>query len=316
MAVNVLIFGTDDLYPQLKNFYEQAEYQGIIKIVGYANFINNSIKISRNPGGGGDWIDNLSFQYVIISSQRNFCTYLRILELQKIPRKNIIDGRVFKVPNFSFNKFLETGTAYGTIDTGNFALNTHTIYPQVFVNESRSFLITLGRKSYISVKASVAGFGVVNIENFSSLAQEIQFNLHETGDHDYKRVTNFPLSSVDWYFPAEFYQHHVGKPPRIINVGSDVWVGQGCSLKCTNRDKPLIIGDGAVIASDSVVVKNVPPYAIVGGNPAKIIKYRFSEKIIAALLRIKWWNWDILKIYDNFKYFNDIEKFVELHDKT
>ena len=76
-----------------------------------------------------------------------------------------------------------------------------------------------------------------------------------------------------------------------------------------------IIGDGAVIASDSVVVKSVPPYAIVGGNPARIIKYRFSEDIIAALLRIKWWDWDIDKIYEEFKYFNRVEEFVARNDK-
>ena len=85
-------------------------------------------------------------------------------------------------------------------------------------------------------------------------------------------------------------------------------------MKCTNPNKPLIIGDGAVITSDSVVVKNVPPYAIVGGNPAKIIKFRFSEDVIESLLRIKWWDWDIDKIHDNFKYFNDVEKFIALHD--
>ena len=52
MAVSVLIFGTDDLYPQLKNFYEQAEYQGIIKIVGYARFESDGIKIYSQPQGG------------------------------------------------------------------------------------------------------------------------------------------------------------------------------------------------------------------------------------------------------------------------
>ena len=86
-------------------------------------------------------------------------------------------------------------------------------------------------------------------------------------------------------------------------------------MKCTNPNKPLVIGDGAVVASDSVVVKNVPPYAIVGGNPAKIIKFRFSEEVIESLLRIKWWDWSLDKIHDNFKYFNDIDKFISLHDK-
>ena len=87
-------------------------------------------------------------------------------------------------------------------------------------------------------------------------------------------------------------------------------------MKCTNPNKPLVIGDGAVVASDSVVVKNVPPYAIVGGNPAQIIKYRFPEHVIESLLRIKWWDWSLDKIHDNFKYFNDIEKFISLHDRS
>lgn len=67
-------------------------------------------------------------------------------------------------------------------------------------------------------------------------------------------------------------------------IGNDVWIGAGAVLK---RD--LIIGDGAVIAANAVVTKDVPPYAIVGGNPAKIIKYRFSETQIEKLLASKWW---------------------------
>lgn len=54
--------------------------------------------------------------------------------------------------------------------------------------------------------------------------------------------------------------------------------------------------------------------AIVGANPAQIIKYRFSDKIIESLLHIKWWDWDIDKIHDNFQYFNRVEEFVEMHD--
>ena len=103
---------------------------------------------------------------------------------------------------------------------------------------------------------------------------------------------------------------------RSAIIGNDVWIGRGCNLKCTNPTKPLVIGDGAVIASDSVVVKNVPPYAIVGGNPAQIIKYRFPPDVIEALLRIKWWDWSLDKIHDNFKYFNNIDKFISLHDRS
>ena len=151
----------------------------------------------------------------------------------------------------------------------------------------------------------------MEVGNFSSLSWEIIFNFLSLGDHNYHNVHTYPQTHSDWIFPREFF------PPTgqcKVLIGNDVWVGTNCNLKCTNPVKPLIIGDGAVIASDSVVVKNVPPYAIVGGNPAQVIKYRFDEKIIESLLRIKWWDWDIDKIHDNFKYFNQVEKFVEMHD--
>lgn len=61
----------------------------------------------------------------------------------------------------------------------------------------------------------------------------------------------------------------------------------------------VTIGDGAVIANNSHVVKNVEPYSLVGGNPAKLIKYRFTEEQIKNLLIIKWWNWDDIKINEN-----------------
>jgi virginiamycin A acetyltransferase len=61
----------------------------------------------------------------------------------------------------------------------------------------------------------------------------------------------------------------------------------------------VTIGDGAVVANNSHVVKNVEPYSIVGGNPAKLIKYRFSKEQIDALLKIEWWNWDDDRINKN-----------------
>jgi virginiamycin A acetyltransferase len=59
------------------------------------------------------------------------------------------------------------------------------------------------------------------------------------------------------------------------------------------------IGDGAIVASRAVVTKDVPPYAIVGGNPARVIRMRFDEATVAALLDIRWWGWDIEKITRN-----------------
>lgn len=75
------------------------------------------------------------------------------------------------------------------------------------------------------------------------------------------------------------------------------------------------IGDGAVIACRGVVSKNIPPYAIVGGNPAKIIKMRFEPSKIEDLLDIKWWNWENEKIIKYLPYLldTDIDKFISLY---
>lgn len=86
--------------------------------------------------------------------------------------------------------------------------------------------------------------------------------------------------------------------PRLSNmrkhgliIGDDVWIGANVTLK-----NDIVVGTGAVIAANSVVIKDVPPYAIVGGNPAKIIKYRFSDYQIIRLLSSKWWEYAMTDI--------------------
>lgn len=83
-----------------------------------------------------------------------------------------------------------------------------------------------------------------------------------------------------------------------INIGNNVWMGDNCIIL-----KDVTIGDGAVIGAGSVVTKDVPPFAIVGGGPAKIIRYRFSQKIQEDLLAIAWWNWPIDRILAEKKFF-------------
>jgi virginiamycin A acetyltransferase len=77
-------------------------------------------------------------------------------------------------------------------------------------------------------------------------------------------------------------------------IGNDVWIGQEATIMPGIR-----IGDGAIVATKAVVTSDVPPYAIVGGNPAKEIRKRFSDEIIAELLAIRWWDWDVAKITRN-----------------
>ncbi|MGV7106840.1 CatB-related O-acetyltransferase [Flavobacterium sp. U410] len=93
-----------------------------------------------------------------------------------------------------------------------------------------------------------------------------------------------------------------------INIGNDVWIGHNATIMAG-----VNIGDGAIIATNSTVTKDVEPYTIVGGNPAKEIRKRFSEDVISKLLELKWWNWDIEKITNNIQNLTDnkIEKLIE-----
>lgn len=86
-----------------------------------------------------------------------------------------------------------------------------------------------------------------------------------------------------------------------IEIGNDVWIGYNATIMAGVK-----IGDGAIIATNSTVVSDVEPYAVVGGNPAKEIKKRFSTEIIDKLLKLQWWNWDIEKITENIQNLTDL----------
>lgn len=90
---------------------------------------------------------------------------------------------------------------------------------------------------------------------------------------------------------------------KSVEIGNDVWIGANVIIL-----DGIKIGNGAIVATGSVVTKDVLPYSIVGGVPAKIIKYRFKESEITKLLKIKWWNWNIEKIKKNINLFENIKK--------
>ena len=257
----------------------------------------------------------INFDIALISSENHFYDRMKWLEAQGVPRDRIIDGRVFRIPNFDFPRFLIEGVAYGSLNKNMLLENGcsfYTIYPRVYAAPDDSVSLSIGTKSYIA-GVHIEGEGEISVGKFCSISWTETFELALTGAHNPKNVGTYDRSHLDSIIPKEFIPPVEGTCK--IKIGSDVWIGRGCFLKANNPDKPLIIGDGAVIAANSVVVKSVPPYAIVGGNPARIIKYRFSEDIIESLLRIRWWDWDIDKIYENFKYFNRVEEFVAIHDK-
>jgi acetyltransferase-like isoleucine patch superfamily enzyme len=121
---------------------------------------------------------------------------------------------------------------------------------------------------------------IVRIGKYCSIAANILF--YVDGNHQYEHASTFP-----------FYELGHNDDPRNKNgwgkgaptVGNDVWIGYEAVIL-----SGVHVGDGAVVGAHSVVTKDVPPYAIVGGNPARVLKYRFSEELIQEYLAVKWWN--------------------------
>ncbi|MBR1858587.1 MAG: CatB-related O-acetyltransferase [Selenomonadaceae bacterium] len=225
---------------------------------------------------------------------------------------NAIDGKVFLSPNFDFNTFYLEGKVQSNIPDSEtmykleFKDNSSTIYPRTYNANDR--IIELGKKSYI-VSSTIEGRGLIQIGHFSSIGWDVVFEMALNNDHHYRNISSYGICRLDWQLPRKSYftEESLGN----LYIGSDVWIGRGCRIKASNSDKPLIIGNGAIIAADSVVVNNIPPFAIVGGNPAKIIKYRFDQDTIKILEKIAWWNWDIQKIYENYNLFSNPEEFIQ-----
>lgn len=121
----------------------------------------------------------------------------------------------------------------------------------------------------------------VNIGKFCSIARGVTFIIG-CANHKMDGPTTFPPSLLGL---KPTHPENVCKRDGNINIGNDVWIGAGATIK-----SEITIHDGAIIASGANVVKDVPPYAIVGGNPAKVIRYRFDDDTIAEFLKVKWWD--------------------------
>jgi len=145
--------------------------------------------------------------------------------------------------------------------------------------------------------------GKLRIGKYCSIGPNVEFIL--VGDHRTDFVTTYPFSVFfDEFKNIKGYPKHRGD----INIGNDVWICYGAKILSGTT-----IGDGAVIGANTVVTKDVPPYALVVGNPFKIYRYRFAPDVIGKLLKIQWWNWqheEVLKAVPLLMN-DDINKFID-----
>jgi virginiamycin A acetyltransferase len=128
------------------------------------------------------------------------------------------------------------------------------------------------------------------IGKFCQIATGVRFIMNGA-NHAMDGVSTYPFKvfGKSW---SEIPMNVVSKGDTVI--GNDVWIGNNVTIM-----QGITVGDGVIIGTNSLVTKNVEPYTIVGGNPAKPIRKRFSDKDIDALVKLAWWNWPVDKITEN-----------------
>lgn len=195
------------------------------------------------------------------------------------------------------------------ISVENDSVKDKKILEYEYDENNRYPFVVIGRGSYIvnarissTLTASKEDFdeGIHNIliGQFCSLSGNLFFTINR--NHDYKSVTTSASSLIG------NKEYKIKRKGQIL-IQNDVWIGHSVKIM-----SGVTIHNGAVIAANSNVVSDVPAYSIVGGNPAKVIGYRFSKDIIDKLLKIKWWEWSDEKIIRNREMFHrSIEEFCE-----
>lgn len=142
----------------------------------------------------------------------------------------------------------------------------------------------------------------VKIGSFCSIATGVR--IMPSGGHFFDRVSTFPFRSALLERP-DGAMHDVPEKGGIV-IGHDVWIGTNAMILAGAR-----VGNGAVIAAGAVVRGEVPPYAIVGGVPAKVIRYRFDEERRKILNDIAWWEWPDEQIRDRVdEFYGDVDAFI------
>ena len=187
-------------------------------------------------------------------------------------------------------------------------IQNHTLSPKsklgkktMIRSDTEVYNIDLGDYSYVSGPRSY--IEDAKIGKYCSIARQVIIGV---SNHNYNWVTTSPVITSKLY---GFIKDDVEEPQKAAPViGNDVWIGMNSIIM-----RGVTIGNGAIIAAGSVVTKDIEPYSVVAGVPARHLRYRFDKAQIQELEKIQWWNWDEQKIKENVNLFYDIDKFIANH---
>lgn len=194
------------------------------------------------------------------------------------------------------DKFLKIGYMSSVTNCKFGVFNT--IYNDVSLNN-----VNLGDFTYIAEDTKISR---TSIGKFCSIGSDCKIGLGKHPAKDF--VSTHPIFfSTLKQAQITFADRDYFEEFENIEIGNDVWIGANVIVV-----DGVKIGDGVIVAAGSVITKNIPPYTIVGGIPAKIIRYRFEKEEIEKLLKLKWWDMDVKYLKNNFKKFHDIKEWASM----
>ncbi|MGN6586324.1 MAG: CatB-related O-acetyltransferase [Solirubrobacterales bacterium] len=172
----------------------------------------------------------------------------------------------------------------------------------------------VGRHTYGHEQITVRHWGEpaeLEIGSFCSIADRVTVFLGGNHRVDWVTTYPFPAFAERWKGAAEISGH-----PRTngdVTIGSDVWVGSNVTIM-----SGVTIGDGAALAANSTVTRDVEPYAIVAGNPARLVRHRFDPRTVERLLAVAWWDWSDERIEQNLELLcsPDLERFLGAQERS